>query len=347
MSAPTAPDAAHEAAAEDRDLGRPRDEVRARRLPSLGGTATIYLVLVAVLAWMFFLQPTLLEPQNLLAFFVKPLVPVALLAVGQMFVVAAGDFDLSVGALVTFGAVLASEVVAGDEGRWVLGITAVMVAALLVGLVNAVVATRLKVPSLLGTLGMLLALDGLARLITDGVPRNVLPDSFRRWGRSGFDLDPVLNQLPYSLVIALPLVAGAWWLLHRTTFGTQVLVVGGNPQAAAMSGVPVQRVRLKAFLVSSLLAGVAAVLLAGFSSVSLDLGTGLEFQAIAAVVLGGAVLGGGKGSVPAALAGATTLAALFTVLNLLGLDQPLRLTVQGLILIVAVAVSVRRERTSR
>ena len=152
----------------------------------------------------------------------------------------------------------------------------------------------------------------------------------------------MLNQLPYALLIALPFVVAAWWLMHRTTFGTQVLAVGGNPRAAFVSGVPVWRVRSAAFLLSSTLAGLAAFLLSGFTGVSLELGSGLEFQAIAAVVLGGAVLGGGRGTIPAALAGATTLAALFTVLNLLGLAQPLRLTVQGLILIAAVATASRR-----
>ena len=332
------------AAAEPQVAESPDGGVPARRRRGPSAPAPVYVLLGVVLLAMVVLQPTLLQPSNALAFFVKPLVPVALLAVGQLFVVAAGDFDLSVGALVTFAAVWASEVVAGEDDRWWRGVAVIALASLLVGLVNALVAVRLGVPSLLGTLGMLLALDGGARLLTDGVPRNLLPEAFRQWGRSGLDLRPVVNQLPWALLVALPLLVGAWVLLHRTTFGTQVLVVGGNARAAHMSGVPMGWVRTRAFLLSSSLAGVAGFLLAGFSSVSLDLGRGLEFQAIAAVVLGGAVLGGGRGTVGAAVAGATTLAALFTVLNLLGLDQPLRLTVQGVILIGAVAWSARRTR---
>ncbi|MEE8600327.1 ABC transporter permease [Euzebya tangerina] len=316
-------------------------------LPSrlrLDAQAAPYLVMAAVLVAMVALQTTLLDPSNFLTFFLKPVMPAALLAVGQVFVVTAGDFDLSVGSQVTLSAILASEVVGGEDGRWLLGLAVIMGVSLVVGLINAAVTLLLKVPSLLGTLGMLLVLDGTARLVTDGVPSNILPEAFRQWGRGGFAVDPLLRQLPWSVVIAVPVMILAGVLLHRTTFGNQITIVGGNPRAARVSGIPSAAVRFRAFLLSSTLAGIAAFLLSGFTGVSLDLGTGLEFQAIAAVVLGGAVLGGGKGSVPAAVAGAVTLAALFTVLNLLGLPQPLRLTVQGLILIGAVAIAARSTR---
>jgi ribose transport system permease protein len=134
------------------------------------------------------------------------------------------------------------------------------------------------------------------------------------------------------------------WLMHRTNFGRMVHAVGDNPQAAWLAGVPVDRVRILAFMVSSLSAVVAGILLGGFAGVSTDVGLGYELQAITAAVLGGAQLLGGRGSVPAAIAGALTLQAIFTLLNFLGLPQPVRQVVQGLILIAAVAVAVYRRK---
>jgi ribose transport system permease protein len=124
----------------------------------------------------------------------------------------------------------------------------------------------------------------------------------------------------------------------RSDFGRTLLAAGDNPTAARLSGVLVLRVKTAAFVLSGLSAAVCAVLLGGFAGVSAQVGEGLEFQAITAVVLGGVVLGGGRGSAVAAIAGAFTLQALFTLLNLHGISGALEYTVQGLILIIAVAL---------
>lgn len=124
--------------------------------------------------------------------------------------------------------------------------------------------------------------------------------------------------------------------------------IGDNQRAARLAGVPVERVRITAFIVSSMSAVVAGVISGGRAGVSVDIGSGYELQAITAAVLGGAQLLGGRGSVPAAMAGALALEAIFTLLNLLRLPQPVRQVVQGLILIGAVALAMyRRKRTGR
>lgn len=124
----------------------------------------------------------------------------------------------------------------------------------------------------------------------------------------------------------------------RSDFGRTLMAAGDNPVAAGLSGVRVRRVKTMAFVLSGLSAAVCAILLGGFAGVSAKVGEGLEFQAITAVVLGGVVLGGGRGSAVAAIAGAFTLQALFTLLNLHGISGALEFTVQGIILIVAVAL---------
>jgi ribose transport system permease protein len=156
----------------------------------------------------------------------------------------------------------------------------------------------------------------------------------------------VLGQLPYSVIIMLILGAGAIFLM-RAGWGRRLLAVGDNEQAARLSGVRVENMRTVAFILSGLSAAVAGILLGGFAGVSAQVGEGLEFEAITAVVLGGVALGGGRGTVLAAMAGALTLEALFTLLNLRGVSGALEDTVQGIIIIAAVAFASYRLRGSR
>jgi len=181
---------------------------------------------------------------------------------------------------------------------------------------------------------------------TGGAPRGALPDNFREIGRLGIQDFPVLEQLPWSVVILLVIGIGAI-LLMRASFGRRLMAVGDNESAARLSGVKVENMRTIAFVLSGLSAAVAGILLGGFAGVSAQGGQGLEFQAITAVVLGGVVLGGGRGTVLAAMAGALTLEALFTLLNLYGVSGALEDTVQGIIIIAAVAFASYRLRGAR
>jgi ribose transport system permease protein len=135
----------------------------------------------------------------------------------------------------------------------------------------------------------------------------------------------------------------AVWMM-RGNFGHRVLAVGDNDRAAALSGVNVGRVRTAAFVLSATSAVIAGILLGGFAGVSAQVGQGLEFEAITAAVLGGTVLGGGRGSVTGAMAGALALEALFTLLNLEGVSGALEDAVEGGIIIAAVALASYRLR---
>jgi ribose transport system permease protein len=307
------------------------------------GTAPIFVVLLGLLVWIAILNPNFTEPPVFLAF-LKRATPLMILAAGQLFVIVSGEFDLSVGSLVTAVVVAAAGLTEGvpDRTWWV--VTALFGLGILVGLVNGVVTTRLHVPSFITTLGMLLILQGAVLYWSGGAPKGSLPENFRVFGRRGIEDLPVIEQLPYSVIILVVVGIVAVLLLHRTTFGKQLFAAGGNPRAAALSGVDVPLVRTLAFVLSGISAVIAGILVGGFAGISQDAGAGYEFQAISAVVLGGAVLGGGRGSMVAAMAGALALEALFTLLNLLGLPKPLRDAVQGLIIIGAVAYAAYRLR---
>ncbi|GAA3717289.1 ABC transporter permease [Nonomuraea antimicrobica] len=290
----------------------------------------ILAVLLVLLAAIAVANPYFLEPGGFLAF-VRRAAPLVILAAGQYFVIVSGEFDLSVGSLVTAEVVVAARLIDGDEAATWPVLTLLIVLGLLVGLVNGAVTTLLRVPSFITTLGMMLILSGAVFLWTGGAPRGALSQGFRIFGR----------EAGWAVLILLVLAVAAI-LLTRSDFGRTLIATGDNERAAALSGVRVHRVRILAFVLSGVAAAVAGILLGGFAGVSAQTGQGLEFQAITAVVLGGVALGGGRGSVVAAMAGALTLEALFTLLNLYGISGALEFTVQGVIIIAAVAAGAVR-----
>ncbi|HWV22631.1 MAG TPA: ABC transporter permease [Thermomicrobiales bacterium] len=323
------------------------DESRGRQmLRPLVAAAPVFVVLFGLFIWITIENPNFTNP-NVFFIFMRRAAPLMVLAAGQLFVIVSGEFDLSMGALATLTVILAASWIDGDPGRtwWV--IAALLLIGALVGLANGLITTLLGVPSFITTLGMLLILDGFALWWSGGTPKGSLPDNFRMWGRTSMQDVPLIGQLPYSVIVMWAVGILCAWLLHFTSFGKQVFATGGNPRAAFFSGVHVPRVRTFCFVISALTGVLAGVLLGGFSGVSPDAGGGYEFRAISAVVLGGAVLGGGRGAVIPAMAGALALEALFTLLNLLGLPNPIRDVFQGVIIIGALGIVAFRERKTR
>ena len=320
--------------------GRPPRSVGADLVRRLNIGVAVFAVLFAAVAVK---QPSYIEPAGFLNF-LRRAAPLAILASGQVFVIVSGGFDLSVGSLATLTVIGGSMLTGGDPGSTWIAIATVYAIGLGVGLANGLVVSFLKVPSIIATLGMLLSLNGVAMVWSGGSPRGYLPTNFRIFGRFVFRDVPVIGTLPLAVPILAAVAALAWWGLHGTVFGRRVFAVGDNPRAAELAGVPVASTRVAAFAVSALTAVTAGIMLGGFGGVSTDVGQGLELQAIAACVIGGAQLMGGRGSVVGVVAGALALFALFTLLNLLGLPQALRDTAQGLILIMAAALGAHRHQ---
>jgi ribose transport system permease protein len=313
-----------------------------RRLRAVPPIWPVLLVALVVVIWR---DPSFAEPPSLMAF-LKRCAPLIVAALGELFVIVAGEFDLSVGALMTACVVIAARLGDGDPTRTWWLIPLLFGLGLLVGLVNGLVTTLLRVPSFIATLGAMLVLNGAVFLWTGGAPTGALAENFRRFGRSGVTDVPVLGQLPWAVPVILAVTVGATFLLHRTRFGRQVFAVGGGERAAMLAGVEVWRIRTATFVISALAAVVAGILLAGYAGLSANSGAGYEFQAITTVVLAGAVLGGGRGSTVATVGGALTLQTLFTLLNLLGYVKPLRDSAEGLLIIAAGAYTAYRARRS-
>ncbi|MFF7445877.1 MULTISPECIES: ABC transporter permease [unclassified Streptomyces] len=300
-----------------------------------GGLAPIVVILAVLLVLLTVRQPDFLSPPSLMSFLGRS-APVVLLAAGQYFVIVSGELDLSVGSLVTAQVVIAARLIDGDPSAGWPVVALLFAFGIAVGLVNGLVTTRLRVPSFITTLGMFLILVGAVYLWTNGAPRGGLSEEFRRLGRSAFEDVPVLGRIPYALLILVAAAAVAL-VLTRSDFGRTLVAVGGNPRTAELSGVRVWRAKTMAFVLSGLAATLAAVLIGGYSGVSFQAGAGLEFGAITAAVLGGVALGGGRGSVVGAMLGALTLETLFTLMNFYGVSGALEPTVQGAIILLAVA----------
>ena len=284
-------------------------------------------------------NPSFGEPPQLIRF-VGRTAPIAIAAMGQYYVIVSGEFDLSMGAVIATQVVIAGNYIGQDESRVLPAIALMLAVGALVGLVNGLGTTLLRVPSFIVTLGTMLALGGLVDFLTGGAATGNPVDSFREIGRGGVQDVPVVGLLPYPVVI-LVVVAVAGVLLMRSPFGRTLVASGDNPDAAALAGAPVWWVKTRAFMLSSLSATVAGILLVGYAGVHPSVGEGYEFQAITAVVLGGVVLGGGRGWLLSAAAGAFALELLFALLTFRDVDSTWRDSVQGLIIVLAVAASAR------
>ncbi|MDN5807320.1 MAG: ABC transporter permease [Brevibacterium sp.] len=297
----------------------------------------VVILLIVILIAIVVLNPGFAEPGALMRF-IQRVSPVAIVAIGQYFVIVSGEFDLSMGAVVTAQVMTAGYLIGEDDSKTVPVLIIMLVIGVVVGLVNGLVTTLLKVPSFIVTLGTMLVIHGGVMWWTGGAATGNPAESFRQLGRGGIEGLPILDLLPYAVLILLAVTVFAVWISRRP-FGRTVVAIGDNAQAVSFAGANVWRTKTLAFVLSSLAATVAGVLLAGYAGVHPSVGQGYEFTAITAVVLGGVVLGGGRGTVLGALIGAFTLESLFTLLNFTAVPATMRDAIQGAIIIAAVAYS--------
>lgn len=261
----------------------------------------------------------------------------ALIATAQTAVILTAGIDLSVGSTVA----LASDLTAmglRDGSPWT-GIGMALGAGLLVGLVNGLIIGYTAVTPFIVTLGMLSIVSGTALTLTNGDPIFELAESWFFQLGIGF-----LGPIPIPVVIAAVVFALIWILLYRTKFGTYVYALGGNEQAAKLAGIPVARVKLSVYMLSGLCAAIGGVILtARVRSGQPLLGQGLELEAVAAVVIGGTSLFGGRGRLIGTIYGVLLVGMVRNGLDLLGVSTFIQRIVIGVATIAAVLLTVLRE----
>ncbi|WP_019658695.1 ABC transporter permease subunit [Variovorax atrisoli] len=260
------------------------------------------------------------------------------LATGMTFVILTGGIDLGVGSVLAASAVVAM-LVSLSQDLAMLSIPVALLCGLVFGLLNGVLIAFWKLPPFIVTLGSLTAVRGLARLLAGDqtVMNTVLPYAFIGNG--------AVFGVSWLVIIAVAVIAIAWFVLHRTVLGMNIYAIGGNAEAARLSGIRVGMVLVAVYGISGFLSGLGGVMSSArlYSANGLQLGQSYELDAIAAVILGGTSFVGGTGSILGTLIGCLIIAVLSNGLILMGLSDIWQYIVKGLVIIGAVALDRYRQ----
>ena len=290
------------------------------------------LVLIAIVST---LSPNFFTVNNLFNILQQTSVN-AIMAVGMMLVILTSGIDLSVGSLLALtGAVAASMV--GAEVNALVAVAGALALGAAIGACTGVIVAKGKVQAFIATLVMMLLLRGVTRVYTDGSPINTgFSDNADLFGWFGIGR-PFGIPTPVWLMIIV--FAAAWYMLHHTRLGRYIYALGGNEAATRLSGINVDRIKIVVYALCGMLAALASVIeVARLSSAQPMAGNGYELDAIAAVVLGGTSLAGGKGRIVGTLIGALILGFLNNGLNLLGISSNYQMIVKAVVILLAVLV---------
>ncbi|PZR57459.1 MAG: ribose ABC transporter permease [Candidatus Meridianibacter frigidus] len=284
-----------------------------------------------------------LQPSNLIRV-LRQITYEAILAFGQTFVIITAGIDLSVGSLVSLTGVVMALVAnaSGLHGFPLIAVTLLcgLAVGALAGWVNALPVVKLNLPPFITTLAMMLMALGLSYKLAGGRPIPVIPPDFENIGYG------TIGPIPIVVVWMIAIAVIASVLLMRTRFGRYVFALGGNEEAARLAGIGVGRVKTLVYVISGICAAfVGFLLMANFSSGSPNTGTGDELlESIAAVVVGGTSLMGGRGSIVGTFFGALLIGVLYNVMNLIGVESYTQKIVLGAVILLAVILDELRKR---
>ncbi len=259
--------------------------------------------------------------------------PLGVVVLGQCLVILVRGFDLSVASVMATAAVIATSFDERTNWSVVPIVGASLLMAVMVGSINGYLVTQRRVSPFLATLAMMIVLQGLRFAWTKGAPSGRVPEMIRIVGSQA------LYGVPFNLLLLLVLAVIVGVMLQRTAFGRKIYMVGGNPRAAELVGINVERVTFACYVLSSILAAIGGLVLVGYvGSVDNWVGRGYELNSIIATVMGGVSLGGGRGTVFGALIGAFVLTEIFNIALLLGFPVQFQWVVKGVVILLAVAV---------
>ncbi|SEB54851.1 ABC transporter permease [Microbacterium hydrocarbonoxydans] len=266
-----------------------------------------------------------------------------LVAIGQTLVVLGASLDLSVTYVISLSSLLAATIMNGNPGNIPAAVAVTLLVCAGIGLVNGLVVTVLKVNGFIATLGTGLILQGILNTNFEGSAGTV-PWEFQLIGATG------VGPVPVSTIIMVALAVLVWFLLNRTRTGAHLFAVGGDPEIARLSGVRTRPPLIAAHVLCSVFAGLAGLLLAsrlGVGSPTVGQQGGYALLSIAAVVLGGTLLLGGRGSIWGAIGGVAILAVVDNVMSVMQVNPFLKDVVRGVVIVAAVAVYSRRSIVRR
>jgi sugar transport system permease protein len=263
---------------------------------------------------------------------------VGIIAWGMTLVLICGEIDISVGPHVAFAGIMLAKL-AQSGVPLPLACLVVLVLGAAIGAFSGFLRARFDVPSFIVTLSLWLALRGIAQVLSSAVPIVIMDFDFQRLGAGS------LFYVPIPAIILMALFIVFSFLANRTVLGRSIYAVGGNAEAARLSGIPIARVRIAVFAITGVLAALTGILMASrLGSGDSGAATGLEFDVIAAVVVGGTSLFGGRGTMLGTFLGVLFIAALVNGLVLMGVDPFAQGIVRGIVILVAVLVNIASMR---
>ena len=304
----------------------------------------VFFVLAVMILLLTVLTPALrgqqyfLNPRNILQVLLQASVNLVI-SVGMTFVIISGGIDLSVGSIVALAGLCAAYSMQAGCNAWI-GFLVAALAGCACGTFNGFMITRMRLQPFIVTLGTMGIFRGLALVLTEGHPvYNFTPDFLQIF--AGF-----IGPIPVQIVIALIVSLIAWVLLSTTRFGKYTFAIGGNEDASRLAGIPVDRYKLRIYLLAGLLTGIAAAMLtARLSSADPTVGVGFELDAIAATIMGGTSLTGGSGSIHGTIVGALIISLVRNAMNILNVPAFWQQFIIGWVIILAVMLDEwRREQ---
>lgn len=255
------------------------------------------------------------------------------LACGMTFVILLGGIDLSVGSVIAVAGCVSAGMVTWYGVPVYVGILIGLVCGVLLASINGLIVSKTTIPAFIVSLATMNIGRGIARIYTGAQTIAVLDDAYTFWGMG------TVFGIPIQLFLVVAVVAVCSFILNKTQLGRHIYAVGGNKQAAEYSGINVKKVTFLVFLFSGILASLAGILTVGRTfTATMIMGNGAEMDAIAAVVLGGTSMSGGKGSISGTVIGAIVIGILKNGMNLLGIDSSWQYIVQGIVIIIAVYI---------
>ncbi|WP_088312435.1 ABC transporter permease [Kineosporia sp. R_H_3] len=307
--------------------------------------AIIGILLVFVVALTILTKGTFSQPENLINV-VRQVAAIGVIAIGMTFVIITLGIDLSVGSILALAAVVATSLAQKPSDRMmyagldlpiILAVLGGLAVGGLLGFTNGVLIAKFRIAPFIATLGMMTTARGLALIYSDGRPVSLLEDPYNNIGQGS------IAGVPIPIILFAVVALGAHMVLNYTRFGRYVYAVGGNEQAARVSGIRISRLTLVIYTISGVLSGLAGVILsARIGSGNPQLGTGIELDAITAAVIGGTSFKGGIGTVWGTAVGALIIGIINNGLDLLDVSPFMQMVVKGVIIVLAIILDERK-----
>ena len=289
------------------------------------------LILLVICVFATILSPSFLSVTNLFNVF-KQITVAGIVGCGMTFVILTGGIDLSVGSILGLSGVLASGVLA-STGNTAAAVAVSLIVGVACGAVNGFFVSVCGIPPFISTLGMMTLLRGVILVYTKGSPIPIKVDSYKFFGKGS------IAGIPVPVIILIVVFLLAHYILIQTTYGRSVYAVGGNREAARLSGIRVKTSEFLVYTLNGLMCGMAGLILtARLGSAQSTSGTGIEMDAIAAVILGGTSLSGGVGFVLPTVVGAMIMGIIDNILTLMNVNPHATNIVKGAVILIAVLV---------